>query len=79
MREGAFSEMMIHDCGLSEQGQIAGDVELVVLESALETGYELAAKHAPEHLNGGKEARAGSNPVGVSSDFCDPANSSGAP
>src|SRR5271167_2317034 len=37
----------------------------MVLEGGLETGDELATKDAPQHRAGKKEARAGSNPVGV--------------
>src|SRR5271165_1429948 len=37
----------------------------MVLEGGLEAGDELATKDAPQHREGKKEARAGSNPVGV--------------
>src|SRR5450759_1488045 len=53
------------DLGMSEPGQISREGELVVLESALETGDELAAKDTTEHADGEKEPRVGSNPVGV--------------
>ena len=36
-----------------------------MLEGGLETGDELAAKNAPEHRDGEKEARARWNPVSV--------------
>ncbi len=60
-----WSEPGSEDLGLIEEGQIAREVELLMLESALETGDELAAKHTPQHRNGEKEARARSNPAGV--------------
>jgi hypothetical protein len=64
-----FSEQRSHpgseDLGLSEQSQIPGEVQLVMLKGRLETGDELAAKHAPEYLDGEKEARTGSNPASV--------------
>jgi hypothetical protein len=40
-------------------------MKMTMLKGRLETGDELAAKHAPEHLDREKEARAGSNPAGV--------------
>jgi hypothetical protein len=52
------------DLGLRVQSQIAGEVQLVMLKSRLETD-ELAAKHTSEYLNGEKEARARSNPASV--------------
>jgi hypothetical protein len=38
-------------------------VQLLSLKGRLEPGDELAAKHAPEHLDGEKESRARPNPV----------------
>jgi hypothetical protein len=60
-----WSEPGSEDLGLREQSQIAGEVQLVMLKSRLETGDELAAKHTSEYLDGEKEARARSNPAGV--------------
>jgi hypothetical protein len=59
------SEPGSEDLGLREQSQIAGEVQLVTLKSGLESGDELAAKHASEYLDGEKEARAGSDPASV--------------
>src|SRR5208337_4699406 len=60
-----WSEPGGEDLGLSDRCQIAREVELLVLEGELETGDELATKHATQHRAGKKEARAGWNPVGV--------------
>jgi hypothetical protein len=60
-----WSEPGSEDLGLREQSQIAGEVQLVMLKSRLETGDELAAKHTSEYLDGEKEARTGSNPESV--------------
>ena len=59
------SEPGSEDLRLREQSQIAGEVQLVTLKSGLESGDELAAKHASEYLDGEKEARLRSNPAGV--------------
>jgi hypothetical protein len=48
---------------LSEWSQIAGKVQLPSLKSRLETGDELPAKYAPEHVDGEKESRVRPNPV----------------
>jgi hypothetical protein len=60
-----WSEPGSEDLGLREQSQIAGEVQLVMLKSRLETGDEVAAKHTSEYLNGEKEARARSNLASV--------------
>jgi hypothetical protein len=59
------SEPGSEDLGLREQSQIAREVQLAMLKGRLESGDELAAKHASEYLDGEKEARAGSDPAGV--------------
>ena len=59
------SEPGSEDLGLREQSQITGEVQLVTLKSGLESGDELAAKHASEYLDGEKEARVGSDPASV--------------
>ena len=51
--------------GLSQEGQLPAEAELVVLEGGPEAGDELATKAAPQHRAGKKEARAGWNPAGV--------------
>jgi hypothetical protein len=53
------------DLGLSEECQIARKAKLAVLEGGLESGDELAAKNAPQHRDGKKEARATWNPASV--------------
>jgi hypothetical protein len=53
------------DLRLGQERQIAREVELIVLESVLEAGYELAAEYTSKHMNREKEARTGSDPVGV--------------
>jgi hypothetical protein len=53
------------DLGLSEECQIAREVELLVLEGGVETGHELSTEDTTQHLDGKKEASTGSNPVGV--------------
>ncbi len=40
-------------------------MKLAMLKGGLETGDELAAKDPPQHLDGEKEARPGSNPAGA--------------
>ena len=64
-----FSEQLSQpgseDLGLRGQRQVSGNVKLAMLKSRLESGDELAAKHAPEYLDREKEARARSNPAGV--------------
>jgi hypothetical protein len=57
--------MSINYRWLREQRKIAGKMELAMLKGRFETSDELAAKHAPEYLDGEEEARAGSNPASV--------------
>src|ERR1019366_975879 len=60
-----WSEPGSEDLGLSDRRQIAREVELLVLEGGLETGYDLSTKAAPQYREGKKEARAGWNPARV--------------
>src|SRR5260370_2132701 len=53
------------DFRLSQEGQVAREAELAVLEGGLETSHELAAKDTTQHSDGEKEARAGWHPVGL--------------
>ena len=53
------------DLRFSEESQIAGKVQLLLLKSRLEPGDKLPAKYAPEHLDGEKESRTRPNPVGA--------------
>jgi len=53
------------ELGMGERCKFSGQVQLTAFEGRLQAGDELTAKHAPEHLDGEKEARAGSNPAGV--------------
>ena len=53
------------DLGLSQGGEFAIEAELAALEGGAEGEDKLAAKHAPEHGAGKKEARAAGDPVGV--------------
>ena len=50
---------------LSERREMVGKVQLPLLKSQLEPVDELAAKYAPEHVDGEKEPRVRSNPAGV--------------
>ena len=45
--------------------EFSGQMQLATLEGRLQTGDELAAKHAPQYSDGKEEAWMGSNPVGV--------------
>src|SRR3989449_2827219 len=60
-----WSQPGSEDLGLREQSQVPGKMKLAMLKSRLETDDEFAAKHAPEYLDGEKEARARSNPASV--------------
>src|ERR1700686_5882085 len=51
--------------GLRKPRQIPGKMQLASLKGQLESVDELAAKHLPEHGNGGKAARVRSNRPGV--------------
>jgi hypothetical protein len=45
--------------------EVAVELECACMEGALESGDELAAEHAAEHLDGEKEGAAGGDPAGV--------------
>ena len=60
-----WSEPAGEGLGLSQQGQLPAEVELLVAEGGLEASDELATKHATQHRAGKKEARAGWNPARV--------------
>jgi hypothetical protein len=60
-----WSEPGGENLGLSEWSQIAGKVQLPPLKGGLEAVDELTAKYTPEHVDGKKESRVGSNPAGV--------------
>ena len=51
--------------GMGARRELAGEMQLAMLESGPESGDELAAEHAPQYSNGKEEAWVGSNPVGV--------------
>jgi len=51
--------------GMGEGCEFSGQMQLTTLEGRLQTGDELAAKHAPQYSDGKEEAWVGSNPVGV--------------
>jgi hypothetical protein len=53
------------DLRFSKWRQIAGKVQLALLESRLERVDQLSAKNAPEHVDGKKESRVRVNPAGV--------------
>jgi hypothetical protein len=51
--------------GMGERRELAGEMQLAMLESGPESGEELAAEHAPQHGNGKEEAWVRSNPTAV--------------
>ena len=53
------------DLGVGELCHVIREVKLLAPEGGLETGHELATKHATQHADGEEEARAAGNPVGV--------------
>jgi hypothetical protein len=53
------------DLGLSQEFQVLGEAELILLEGGFETVHEFAAKNPAQHREGKKEASAGWNPVAV--------------
>jgi hypothetical protein len=59
-REGQISFWIVdEDLGLHEQSQIAGEVQLAMLKSRLETGHELATKHTTGVLGWGERSEDG--------------------
>src|SRR5271165_3808794 len=60
-----WAEPSGEDLGLSEPFQIAIEAELSFAAGALQRSHELTAKNSAQHLDGKKEASAGSNPVSV--------------
>ena len=64
-----FAEERTHpsseELGMGERCEFSGQVQLAVRESGLESGDELATKHAPQYSNGKEETWMGSNPAGV--------------
>ena len=53
------------ELGMGERCEFSAQVQLTAFEGRLQTGDELATKHAPQYSNGKEEAWAGSNPAGV--------------
>jgi hypothetical protein len=49
----------------SASGEVAVELESVCLDSALESGDELAAEDTAEHLDGEEEGAAGGDPAGA--------------
>src|SRR5437870_2939025 len=53
------------ELGMGKRCEFSGQVQLTAFEGRLQTGDELATKHAPQYSNGKEEAWMGSNPAGV--------------
>ena len=51
--------------GVSKRFQVAVEAQLALPEVAFESGHELTAKDAAEHLNGKEERVARMDPVGA--------------
>src|SRR5437868_8149875 len=53
------------ELGMGKRCEFSGQVQLTAFEGRLQTGDELATKHAPQYSNGKEEAWMGSNPADV--------------
>src|SRR5437879_2974376 len=51
------------ELGMGKRCEFSGQVQLTAFEGRLQTGDELATKHAPQYSNGKEEAWMGSNPA----------------
>jgi hypothetical protein len=53
------------ELGMGKRCEFSAQVQLTAFEGRLQTGDELATKHAPQYSNGKEEAWMRSNPAGV--------------